>query len=125
MIEDSINCSIGRIKQHWWHNNADHEDKFLKDKVYVSFNDLQPSRYAMSYLSEPNKHAYFINMAFIALDAEKLGGHAEDREHVDFGDNKFTLYLGNRRNQVYDEDDNDSDVEVDCGSYLNDEQISS
>ena len=41
-----------------------------------------------------------------------------------FGDNKFSLYLGNRRNQVYDEDDNDSDVEVDCGSYLNDEQIS-
>ena len=36
-----------------------------------------------------------------------------------------SFYLGNRRNQVYDEDYNDSDVEVDCGSYLNDEQISS
>ena len=44
---------------------------------------------------------------------------------ADSGPADCLLYLGNRRNQVYDEDDNDSDVEVDCGSYLNDEQISS
>ena len=44
---------------------------------------------------------------------------------ADNGPADCSFYLGNRRNQVYDEDDNDSDVEVDCGSYLNDEQISS
>jgi hypothetical protein len=42
---------------------------------------------------------------------------------ADSGPADCSLYLGNRRNQ--DADDNDSDVEVDCGSYLNDEQISS
>jgi len=44
---------------------------------------------------------------------------------ADSGPADCSLYLGNRRNQVYDEDGNDSDVEVDCGSYLNDQQISS
>ena len=40
---------------------------------------------------------------------------------ADNGPADCSFYLGNRRNQVYDEDDNDSDVEVYCGSYLNDE----
>ena len=44
---------------------------------------------------------------------------------ADNGPADCSFYLGNRINQVFDEDDNDSDVEVDCGSYLNDEQISS
>ena len=44
---------------------------------------------------------------------------------ADNGPANCSFYLGNRMNQVYDEDDNDSDLEVDCGSYLNDEQISS
>ena len=125
MFTDSISCSIGRIRNHWWHNIAAHEDIYLKDKEFVSFNDLQPSRYVMSYVHEPNHHAFSINVAFIALDKEKLGDHVEDREHVDFGDNKFPLYMANRKNKLYYEDEEDCDIEVDSGSFLSDEQIES
>ena len=77
----------------------------------------------MFYVQKSNQHAYCISVAFIAL--RKIKRNADDREHVDFGDNKFPLYLPNRRNQIYCEDDEDCDIEVDRGSFLNEEQIDS
>jgi hypothetical protein len=54
---------------------------------FIAFNDLQPSRYAMSFIEEPNHRAYKVQLAFIALDAENFGELANDYYHTDFGDN--------------------------------------
>ena len=43
-----------------------------------------------------NQAAYFIEVAFVALDSEQLGEMVEDGYHHDFGDNKFPHYLGEK-----------------------------
>ena len=49
--KDSINCIIGRIPMSSWNELIPHPT--LKNKPFISFNDLQPSRFALS--SIPNK----------------------------------------------------------------------
>ena len=94
---------------------------------YISFNDLLPSRFAMSFIPETNSLATWINVAFIALDSEKLGISSEATVHVDFGDNKFPHYLGNKKTASFEheeaEEEGEDDIKVHERSFLSDEQI--
>jgi len=119
VIHDKINCSIGRIPLHWWNNLSPHPT--LKERDFISFSDLQPSRYALSYVPQSNERVDYIEAAFIALDSEKLGEHVNDAVHVDFGDNKFPYFLGNKKNKDVVEDI----MEFEESCYLSKEQIHS
>ena len=103
VVKDAINCCIGRIPQLWWDKIESHPA--LKNKSF------QPSRYALSYIPESNKRASYIKVAFIALDSEKLGEHVNDTFEIDFGDNKFPYYLGNRKTKSVDEETDDQEVD--------------
>ena len=73
---------------------------------YVSFDDIQPSRYALSFVPSVNIRDDFMAVAFVALDSEKLGEHVNDNYHYDFGDNMFPHYLGNKKTKdIFDEED--------------------
>ncbi len=74
---------------------------------YVSFDDIQPSRYALSFVLSVNIRDDFMAVAFVALDSEKLGGeHVNGNYHHDFGDNMFPHYLGNKKiKDIFDEED--------------------
>jgi hypothetical protein len=109
VVKDAINCCIGRIPQLWWNRIDSHPA--LKNKSFVAFSDLQPSRYALSYIPESNNRATYIKVAFIALDSEKLGEHVNDTFEIDFGDNKFPYYLGNRKTKIVDEETNDQEAD--------------
>ena len=119
VIKDRINCCIGRIPLHWWNNLTPHPT--LKERDFISFNDLQPTRYALSYVPQLNVRVEYVSVAFIALDSEKLGIHVNDSIHVDFGDNKFPYFLGNKKNKAVEEED----IDIDETSYLSKEQIQS
>ena len=82
----------------------------LKSKnSFRSLNDLQPSRFALSYVPNPNRRAYWMEVAFMALDSEKLGEHVNDAYHLDFGDNMFPHFKGNKKTKsVFEEQDDDS-----------------
>ena len=66
-----------------------------KMSSFISFYDLQQSRFAISFIEEGNLSAYKVQVAFIALDASNLGELVNDGFHSDFGDNKFPYYKGN------------------------------
>ena len=85
------NYAIGSINMCDWLQWSVHP----KLTSFIAFNDLQPSRYAMSYIEESNHNAYKVQVAFIALDSENLGEMVDDHYHTDFGDNKFPYYKGN------------------------------
>ena len=68
-----------------------------------------------------NERVDYIDAAFIALDSEKLGEHVNDSVHVDFGDNKFPYFLGNKKNKDVVEDI----MEFEESCYLSKEQIHS
>ncbi len=70
-------------------------------------------------MPQSNERVDFIEAAFIALDSEKLGEHVNDSIHVDFGDNKFPYFLGNKKNKDVVEDI----MEFDESCYLSKEQI--
>ena len=93
----------------------------LRERDFISFNDLQPSRYALSYVPQSNERLDYIEAAFIALDSEKLGEHVNDAIQVDFGDEKFPYFLGNKKNKDFEEDN----MEFEQSSYLSKEQIQS
>jgi len=47
---------------------------------------------------------------FLALDSEKLGEHVDDAYHLDFGDNMFPHFKGNRKTKsVFEEQDGSDD----------------
>ena len=78
---------------------------------YVSFDDIQPSRYALSFVPSVNIRDDFMAVSFVALDFEKLGEHVNDNYH---GDNMFPHYLSNNKTadifdkeDVVDEEDNE------------------
>jgi hypothetical protein len=113
VIKDSINSVIGRIAMNSWHEIMPHQIAALRNMPFISFNDLQPSRFALSYIPNPNLRAYWIEAAFMALDSEKLGEHVDDAFHYDFGDNMFPQYKENRKTKsVFEEEDgSDEDLE--------------
>ena len=95
---------------------------------FISFNDLQPSRFALSYIEDSNPNAYSVQVAFIALDAENLGELVDDKYHTDFGDNKFPYYRGNtnvrldyKKYKLGEEDDDDDDDSNDSDDDSGDE----
>jgi hypothetical protein len=109
VIKDSMNCVIGEIPMQSWHELIPHPT--LKSKTFISLNDLQPSRFALSYVTNPNRRAYWMEVAFMALDSEKLGEHVDDAYHLDFADNIFPHYKGNKKNKSVFEEQDDSDNE--------------
>ena len=114
IVKDSNNCTIGQIPMQSWHEWMPHPT--LKNQPFISFNDLQPSRFALSYVPNLNRRAYWMEVAFLALDSEKLGEHVEDAFHYDFGDNMFPHFKGNRKTKsVFEEQDgsDDEDLEED------------
>jgi hypothetical protein len=108
-VKDTINCVIGQIPMQSWHELTDHP--ILKNKQFISLNDLQPSRYALSYIPNPNRRAYWMEVAFLALDSEKLGEHVDAAFHYDFGDNMFPHFKGNRKTKSVFEEQDESDEE--------------
>ena len=89
---------------------------------YISFSDLQPSRFALSYIDEPNVNAYKVQVAFIALDSENLGELVNDKYHLDFGDNKFPYYRGNTNVRFDTEKHKHEDGEEEDDSTDSDEE---
>ena len=71
---------------------------------FISFNDLQPSRYALSYDEVVNINAYYVNVTFIALDSKDLGEDVNDHFHHDFGDNMFP-YFGDSNPKATNQND--------------------
>ena len=59
-----------------------------------------------------------MEVAFLALDSEKLGEHVEDAYYLDFGDNMFPQYKENRKTKSVFEEEDGSDEnfleEEDC-----------
>ena len=95
-----------------WHELIPHPIATLRKMPFISFNDLQPSRYALSYVPNANnRRSYWMEVAFIALDSEKLGEKPEDSFHYDFGDNMFPRYKENKTTKSIYEDDSSSDEE--------------
>jgi len=109
--KDTISCTIGRVPMQSWHVVSQHPT--LKNKQFIYFDDIQPSRYALSYVPSENIRNDFMAVAFIVLDSEKLGEHVNDNFHHDFGDNMFPHYLGNRKTKdIFDEEDEDEDSTI-------------
>ncbi len=111
VVKDTINCVIGQIPMQSWNEITPHPLARLRNVPFISFNDLQPSRFALSYLPNPNQRSYWMEVAFIALDSEKLGEHVEDAYYLDFGDNIFPLYKANRKTKSVFEEEDGSDEE--------------
>jgi len=107
-VKSTRNCSIGYIRQDNWTAWLPHP---VMENPYISFNSLLPSRFALSYTRRDSEtSAYNINVAFVALDAENLGSHAEDNFYYDFGDNMFPNFPNskNANIQVLEHDDDNS-----------------
>ena len=109
VVKDTINCVIGQIPMQSWHELMPHP--ILKNKPFISFNDLQPSRFALSYIPNLNRRAYWMEVAFMALDSEKLGEHVDAAFYNDFGDNIFPQFKGNRKTKSVFEEQDESDEE--------------
>ena len=72
---------------------------------FISFQQLEPTRYALSFISIKETDVY-VSMAFIALDGDNLGdGIQIDPFCMDYGDNILTHYLGSNDNDEEDEED--------------------
>ena len=80
---------IGRIRVTDWNNWP---PSSLMN-TFISTTTLQPSRYALAYTPLTNLSVY-VDVAFIALDAENLCEINDDQFTTDFGDNKFPYYKG-------------------------------
>ena len=103
------NTFIGRIQKSNW--NA--WPLILSDNFqFISTATLQPSRYALAYMP-PNQLSVYVDIAFIALDAENLGESSEDKFTTDFGDNKLPYYKGRASYKFKEEHDEESDDDLD------------
>ncbi len=111
--------------EHWrsW-SQGEHPKVFS----FIAFSDIEPSRYSLSYIQEPNPLAYRVKVAFIAVDSENLGEVVNDMYHTDFGDNQFPYYKGNTNVKIdldkfKNEEDSGSDSSSDGDSDENDGPI--
>jgi hypothetical protein len=79
----------------------------------ISTTTLKPSRFAMAFIP-PTNGAVYVDVAFIALDAECLGELNQDNFTTDFGDNKFPYFQGNTSIRLKEQkDDEEEDEEQD------------
>ncbi len=76
----------------------------------ISTKTLKPSRFALAYIP-PTHLSLFVEVAFIALDAECLGELNDDSYTTDFGDNKFPYYRGNTSIRLQEKKDDEEDEE--------------
>ena len=74
-------------------------------KKFISFNDLLASRFCLSFIPLTQKSARDVEVAFMALDSEKIGDDVNDSQHFNFGDNQFPNYLGSLKEYIDIEDD--------------------
>ena len=105
--KQSRNCCIGSIKKdEWeaWRPNIVNSSKVFPSK-FISFNDLLASRFCLSFIPPSNASVRDIEVAFMAIDSEKLGEDVNDSYHFNFGDNQFPTFLSSRN----ESDDNDAD----------------
>ena len=117
LVKDSVSCSIGQVPMKSWHEVLPHPT--MNIHPFISFNDLQPSRYALSYVPNENRRSYWMEVAFMALDSEKLGEHVDDDYHLDFGDNMFPHFKGNRKTKsVFEEQDGSDDEDLEDGDSI-------
>ena len=101
---------IGRIRVTDWNNWP---PPSLMN-TFISTTTLQPSRYALAYTPLTNLSVY-VDVAFIALDAENLCEMNDDQFTTDFGDNKFPYYKGRASQKLQrelDEEDNDDESNI-------------
>jgi hypothetical protein len=97
----------GRIRLTHW-NKWPTEIKTLNPNI--STKTLQPSRFALAFIP-PTNLSVFVDLAFIALDAECLGELNADNFTADFGDNKFPYYQGNSSIRLQEQKDHEEDDE--------------
>ena len=96
-----------------WHDIIPHPIAALRNMPFISFNNLQPSRFDLSYIPNPNRRTFWMGAAFLALDSEKLGEHVDDAFHYDFGDNMFPHFKENRKTKSVFEEEDGSDEDLD------------
>ena len=80
--------------------------------ISLSTKTLKPSRFALAFIP-PTQLSVFVEVAFIALDAECLGELNDDNYTTDFGDNKFPYYQGNtsiRLQKKKDDEENEEET---------------
>lgn len=113
--KSNINCFIGQIRQQHWNRWPDSVSPI---NTFIHLAQLLPSRWALSFIEQPNPNATFIRVAFIALDSENLGEHVNDEFHNDFGDHKFPYFKHNKcsmQSEADSEDDEGDDEAEDLG----------
>ena len=80
---------------------------------FIATSNLQPSRYALAF-EPPTELAVFVDVGFIALDAENLCETNNDRFTTDFGDNKFPNFKGrgsqHSQDQLEEEDEQNEEA---------------
>ena len=106
--EQNRTTFIGRISVANWNRWPTSQTKY---NPFIATTNLQPSRYAMAF-DPPSSTAVFVDIAFIALDAENLNETNNDKFTTDFGDNKFPYFKGRAshlQQQTLEEDDADED----------------
>jgi hypothetical protein len=117
-IFDSQNRTTthGRITLTHWNEWPERSPIALNP--FVSTVSLSPSRFALAFIP-PTHGTIYVDVAFIALDAENLCEETEDQFTFDFGDNKFPYYKGNNSirltEELIDEDNpinHESDIQV-------------
>ena len=72
----------------------------------------------------PSSTAVFVDIAFIALDAENLNETNYDKFTTDFGDNKFPYFKG-RANHLQQQALEEDDVDEDDTDRTNQQQATS
>jgi hypothetical protein len=78
-----------------WRPNIVNSSKVFPSK-FISFNDLLASRYCLSFIPPKTASVRDVEVAFMAIDSEKIGEDVNDSQHFNFGDNQFPNFLGSR-----------------------------
>ena len=92
LFETNKNTYIGHISVLDWNEWPESNDELINPFIWTI--ELQPSRYALSYIPQGAGDIY-VEVAFIALDSENLDDNNADSFYHDFGDNMFPYYKGN------------------------------
>ena len=82
-FSNNRNCCVGRIPMAQWLDSdlvppTEHENVL---PPFISFNDLLPSRFALSYIEPTNLRAFDVQCALLGLDSHKLGKDVDDNFH--------------------------------------------
>ncbi len=92
LFETNKNTYIGHISVLDWNEWPESNDELINPFIWTI--ELQPSRYALSYIPQRAGDIY-VEVAFIVLDSENLDDNNADSIYYDFGDNMFPYYKSN------------------------------